>query len=65
MAERSNPEIVDVEALREALAAAESRAECAEAEAAAVKAQLSGDAALIAHLRLEIAKLTRTPSTWR
>ena len=43
--------------LRAALAAAETRADHAEAEAAAV--QLS-DAALIAHLRLEIAKLTRT-----
>ena len=63
MAKRSKPEIVDVEALRAALAAAEAaeaRADHAEAEAAAVKAQLSGDAALIAHLRLEIAKLTRT-----
>ena len=60
MAKRSKPEIVDVEALRAALAAAEARADHAEAEAAAVKAQLSGDVALIAHLRLEIAKLTRT-----
>ena len=60
MAKRSNPEIVDVEALRAALAAAEARANHAEAEAAAVKAQLSGDAALIAHLRLEIARLNRT-----
>ena len=60
MAKRSKPETVDVEALRAALAAAETRADHAEAEAAAVKAQLSGDAALIAHLRLEIAKLTRT-----
>ncbi len=31
-----------------------------EAEAAAVKARLSGDAALIAHLRLEIVRLNRT-----
>ena len=60
MAKRSKPEIVDVEALRAALAAAEARADHAEAEAAAVKAQLSGDAALIAHLRLEIARLNRT-----
>ncbi len=60
MAKRSKPETVDVDALRAALAAAEARADHAEAEAAAVKAQLSGDAALIAHLRLEIAKLTRT-----
>ena len=60
MAKRSKPEAVDVDALRAALAAAEARADHAEAEAAAVKAQLSGDAALIAHLRLEIAKLTRT-----
>ncbi len=74
MAKRSKPEVVDVEALRAALAAAEARADQAtqradeaqaaadraEAEAAAVKARLSGDAALIAHLRLEIAKLTRT-----
>ena len=58
MAKRSKPEIVDVEALRAALAAAEARADQAEAEA--VKARLSGDTALIAHLRLEIAKLTRT-----
>ncbi len=74
MAKRSKPEVVDVEALRAALAAAEARADQAtqradeaqaaadraEAEAVAVKARLSGDAALIAHLRLEIAKLTRT-----
>ena len=32
----------------------------AEVEAAAVEAQSSGDAVLIAHLRLEIARLTRT-----
>ena len=114
MAKRSKPEIVDVEALRASLAAAELRAdqatsranqatsradqatsradhatsradhavrladeavlradkaqaafERAEAEAAAVKAQLSGDAALIAHLRLEIARLNRTLSGQR
>ncbi|MGI3901583.1 MAG: hypothetical protein ACRYF1_13955, partial [Janthinobacterium lividum] len=73
MAKRSKPEIVDVDALRAALASAEARADQAvrladearatadraEAEAAAVKAQLSGDAALIAHLRLEIARLNR------
>ena len=62
MAKRSKPEIVDVQALRAALAAAEARADHAEAEAAAVKeaAQVSSDAALIAHLRLEIARLNRT-----
>ena len=74
MAKRPKSEKIDVEALRAALAAAELRADQAtqradeaqaaadraEAEAATVKAQLSGDAALIAHLRLEIAKLTRT-----
>ncbi len=74
MAKRSKPEVVDVEALRAALATAEARADQAtqraneaqaaadrvKAEAAAVKAKLSCDAALIAHLRLEIAKLTRT-----
>ena len=67
MAKRSSPEIVDVEALRAALAAAEARADQAvqlaneaKADAAALKAKLSGDAALIAHLRLEIARLTRT-----
>ena len=74
MAKRSKPEIVDVEALRAALAAAEARADQAvrladeaqaaarhaEADAAALKAMVSGDAALIAHLRLEIARLSRT-----
>ncbi len=60
MTKRSKPEIVDVEALRVALVAAEARADQAEADAAAMKAKLSGDAALIGHLRLEIARLTRT-----
>ena len=74
MAKQPKSEKIDVEALRAALAAAELRADQAteradearaaadraEAEAAAVKAQLSGDVALIAHLRLEIARLTRT-----
>ncbi|MGI4939789.1 MAG: IS66 family transposase [Janthinobacterium lividum] len=67
MAKRSKPEIVDVEALRAALAVAEVRADeaqaaaqRAEADAAALKARVSGDAVLIAHLRLEIAKLSRT-----
>ena len=46
--------------LRAALAAAEARANEAEADAAALKAKVSGDAALIAHLRLEIARLGRT-----
>ncbi len=47
---------------RVALVAAEAQAVAhrAEAEAAAIKAKLSGDAALMAYLRLEIARLTRT-----
>ena len=61
MAKPSKPEIVDVEVLRVALVAAEARADQAEADAAAMKAKLSGDAALIAHLRLEIARLTPHP----
>ncbi len=66
MAKRPKSEKIDVHALRAALAAAEARtdeaqaaARRAEAEAAAVEDQLSDDAALIAHLRLEIAKLNR------
>ncbi len=65
MPKRVKPEIVDVVALRAALAAAEAQADQAtqradeaqaavdraEAEATAVKARLAGDTALIAHLR--------------
>ncbi len=40
--------------------AAEAQAAARRAEAAAIKDKLLGDAALMAHLRLEIAKLTRT-----
>ena len=60
MAKRSKPEIVDVEALRAALVAAEARADQAESLAAAAIAKASSDTALIAHLRLEIARLGRT-----
>ncbi len=49
----------DVAALRAALAAAELRADAAEARASVVEAKASSDAALIAHLKLEIAKLKR------
>jgi transposase len=46
-------------ALRAALAAAELRADVAEARAASAEAKGSDDAALIAHLKLQIAKLQR------
>ena len=46
-------------ALRAALAAAELRADVAEARAATAQARVSDDAALIAHLKLQIAKLQR------
>ena len=49
----------EVAALRAALAAAELRADAAEARASVVEAKASSDAALIAHLKLEIAKLKR------
>ena len=49
----------DVLALRAALAAAELRADAAEARASVVEAKASSDAALIAHLKLEIGKLKR------
>jgi transposase len=67
MAKRPKSERSDVEALRAALSAAEARADeaqatahRAEALAAAAVAKASSDTALIAHLRLEIARLTRT-----
>ena len=60
MAKRLKPEKIDVEALRAALAAAEARADQAEALAAAAVAKASSDTALIAHLRLEVARLSRT-----
>jgi transposase len=50
----------EVAALRAALAAAELRADAAEARASVVEAKASSDAALIAHLKLQIAKLKRT-----
>ena len=49
----------DVEALKAALVAERERRLAAEADAAAAKARLSDDQALIAHQKLEIAKLRR------
>ena len=49
----------DIEALKAALVAARSHAAHVETELAAVQARLSGDQALIAHLKLLIAKLNR------
>jgi len=49
----------DIEALRAALAASEARADKAEAALALAKAHASGAAALIEHMKLEIAKLKR------
>ena len=59
MAEGLQPGPDKVAALRAALAAAELRADAAEARASVVEAKASSDAALIAHLKLEIAKLKR------
>ena len=59
MAEGLQPGLEKVAALRAALAAAELRADAAEARASVVEAKASSDAALIAHLKLEIAKLKR------
>ena len=59
MAEGLQPGPDEVSALRAALAAAELRADAAEARASVVEAKASSDAALIAHLKLEIAKLKR------
>ena len=59
MAEGLQPGPDEVSALRAALAAAELRADAAEARASVVEAKASCDAALIAHLKLEIAKLKR------
>ena len=50
----------DVATLKAALVAAQERAVAAEAEVAAVRAQLSDNQALIAHLKLQIEKLRRT-----
>jgi transposase len=49
----------DIDALRAALAAAQSHAAHLDAELATARAQLSDDQALIAHLKLLIAKLNR------
>ena len=49
----------DFEALKAALAAAQIRADLAEAELAEERALRANDSALIAHLKLEIAKLNR------
>jgi transposase len=49
----------DIDALKAALAAARAHAEHIETELAAARARLSDDQALIAHLKLQIAKLTR------
>ena len=49
----------DIETLQAALAAAERRADAAEANAAQAKAEASGAAALIAHQELQIEKLKR------
>lgn len=49
----------DIEALKAALLSARAELSVAQADAAAVRAQLSDDQALIAHLKLEIAKLNR------
>src|SRR6266571_8236845 len=49
----------DIEALRAALLAERARAARVEAELAVAKAKASNDTALIAHQRLQIAKLTR------
>ena len=49
----------DIEALKAALVAERARAFEAEADAAAARAELSSNAALIAHLKLQIEKLNR------
>src|SRR4029077_4790830 len=49
----------DIDALKAALLAANDRAARVEAELAVAKAKASDDQALIAHQRLQIAKLTR------
>src|ERR1700692_3505614 len=49
----------DIDALRASLLAERTRAARAEAELAGAKAQASADAAMIAHQRLQIEKLTR------
>ncbi|AUW60676.1 IS66 family transposase (plasmid) [Sphingobium sp. SCG-1] len=49
----------DIEALKAALAAVTARADQAEAELAGARARASDDQALIAHLKLQIAKLQR------
>src|SRR5437660_12643683 len=49
----------DIDALKAALLAASDRATQVEAELAVAKAKASDDQALIAHQRLQIAKLTR------
>jgi hypothetical protein len=55
----------DIEALHQALAAAEAPAAAAEAEAARVTASASSAEAMIAHLKLEIEKLRRALCGWR
>ena len=60
MAKGFDQDQAEVVVLRAALAAAEVRADQAEAAVAIAVARTSDDAALIAHLRLQIAKLTRT-----
>lgn len=52
-----DPEVI--EALKAALAAAEARADLAEAELVAARAKASDDEARIAHLKVQIAKLRR------
>ena len=49
----------DIDTLKAALAAAQAHAAQVETELAVARAQLSDDQALIAHLKLQIAKLTR------
>ncbi len=55
----ASPSPEEFEALRVALAAAETRADVAEAELAVARAKTSDDQAQIAHLKLQIAKLQR------
>jgi transposase len=57
VAASSGPE--DLDTLRAALAAAETRADVAEAQLASARAKTSDDRAQIAHLKLQIAKLQR------
>src|SRR5271168_4326987 len=59
MGQAASPTPEDLDALRGALAAAEARADVAEAELALARAKASDDQAQIAHLKLQIAKLQR------